>query len=35
MIVSVAEDAVFMGKHFDYSVILLCMHWYLAYNPGI
>jgi hypothetical protein len=34
MIVSVAEDPVFKGRHFDYSVILLRMHWYLAYNAG-
>jgi putative transposase len=28
----VAEDVVFKGRHFDRSVILLCVRWYLAYN---
>jgi hypothetical protein len=34
MIVSVAEDAVFKGRPFDRSVILLCVHCYLAHGAG-
>ncbi len=30
-----AEDAVFKGRHFDRSVILLCVRWYLAYNLSL
>jgi putative transposase len=33
--VSGAEDAVFKGRHFDQSVILLCVRWYLAYNLSL
>jgi putative transposase len=29
------EDAVFKGRHFDRSVILLCVRWYLAYNLSL
>jgi putative transposase len=29
------EDAVFEGRHFDRSVILLCVRWYLAYNLSL
>jgi putative transposase len=29
------EDAVFKGRHFDRSVILLCIRWYLAYNLSL
>jgi transposase-like protein len=25
----------FNGRHFDRSVILLCVRWYLAYNLGL
>jgi transposase-like protein len=25
----------FSGRHFDRSVILLCMRWYLAYNLSL
>jgi transposase-like protein len=25
----------FKGRHFDRSVILLCVRWYLAYNPSL
>lgn len=25
----------FKGRHFDRSVILLCVRWYLAYNLGL
>jgi putative transposase len=25
----------FKGRHFDCSVILLCVRWYLAYNLGL
>jgi transposase-like protein len=32
---SVAEDAVFKGRHFDRSLILLCVRWYLAYNLSL
>src|SRR3712207_423777 len=30
--VRAAETLVFKGRHFDRSVILLCVRWYLAYN---
>jgi putative transposase len=30
--VPAAEGGVFKGRHFDRSVILLCVRWYLAYN---
>jgi hypothetical protein len=33
--VTVVEDAVFKGRHFDRSVILLCVRWYLAYNLSL
>src|SRR5215218_9133992 len=29
------EDAVFKGRQFDRSVILLCVRWYLAYNLSL
>ncbi len=29
------EGAVFKGRHFDRSVILLCVRWYLAYNLSL
>jgi transposase-like protein len=29
------EDTVFKGRHFDRSVILLCVRWYLAYNLSL
>jgi putative transposase len=29
------EDAVFKGRHFDRSVILLCVRWYLAHNLSL
>jgi putative transposase len=29
------EGGVFKGKHFDRSVILLCVRWYLAYNLSL
>jgi putative transposase len=29
------EDRVFKGRHFDRSVILLCVRWYLAYNLSL
>jgi transposase-like protein len=29
------EDAVFKGRQFDKSVILLCVRWYLAYNLSL
>jgi transposase-like protein len=29
------EDAVFKGRHFDRSVILLCVRWYLAYKLSL
>jgi transposase-like protein len=35
MAVSVAEEWVFKGRHFDRSVILLCVRWYLAYNLSL
>jgi len=34
-LVTVAEDAVFKGGHFDKSMILLCVRWYLAYNLSL
>jgi transposase-like protein len=33
--VTVAENVVFKGRHFDQSVILLCIRWYLAYNLSL
>ena len=30
-----AEEKVFKGRHFDQSVILLCVRWYLAYNLSL
>jgi putative transposase len=33
--VSVVEGSVFKGRHFDRSVILLCVRWYLAYNLSL
>jgi transposase-like protein len=33
--VLVAEELVFKGRHFDRSVILLCVRWYLAYNLSL
>jgi predicted component of type VI protein secretion system len=32
---SMVEDRVFKGRHFDRSVILLCIRWYLAYNLSL
>ena len=29
------EPAVFKGRHFDQSVFLLCVRWYLAYNLSL
>ncbi len=29
------EDRVLKGRHFDRSVILLCVRWYLAYNLSL
>jgi transposase-like protein len=29
------EGSVFKGRHFDRSVILLCLRWYLAYNLSL
>jgi transposase-like protein len=29
------EGGVFKGRHFDRSVILLCVRWYLAYNLSL
>jgi putative transposase len=31
----VTESGVFKGRHFDRSVILLCVRWYLAYNLSL
>jgi putative transposase len=31
----VGENAVFKGRQFDKSVILLCVRWYLAYNLSL
>jgi hypothetical protein len=33
--ISMAEEQVFKGRHFDRSVILLCVRWYLAYNLSL
>src|SRR5687767_9920863 len=33
--VTVAEAGVFKGRHFDRSVILLCVRWYLAYSLSL
>lgn len=30
-----AETQVFKGRHFDRTVILLCVRWYLAYNLSL
>jgi putative transposase len=30
-----AEEQVFKGRHFDRSVILLCVRWYLAYKLSL
>jgi transposase-like protein len=32
---SATESSVFKGRHFDRSVILLCVRWYLAYNLSL
>jgi hypothetical protein len=29
------ESGVFKGRHFDRSVILLCVRWYLAYSLSL
>lgn len=29
------EFVIFKGRHFDQSVILLCVRWYLAYNLSL
>ncbi len=29
------EGSVFKGRHFDRSVILLCVRWYLAYSLSL
>jgi transposase-like protein len=29
------EDSVFKGRHFDRSIILLCVRWYLAYSLSL
>jgi transposase-like protein len=29
------DDNMFKGRHFDRSVILLCVRWYLAYGPSL
>jgi hypothetical protein len=29
------EGGMFKGRHFDRSVILLCVRWYLAYNLSL
>src|SRR5215207_7766033 len=34
-IVTRAETRMFKGRHFDRSVILLCIRWYLAYNLSL
>jgi transposase-like protein len=34
-LISRAEGSVFKGRHFDRSVILLCIRWYLAYNRSL
>ena len=35
MEISIAEAAVFKGRHFDRFIILLCIRWYLAYNLSL
>jgi transposase-like protein len=35
MAVSAAEERVFKGRHFDRSMILLCVRWYLAYSLSL
>ncbi len=30
-----SEDIIFKGRHFDQSVILLCIRWYLAYGLSL
>ena len=32
---TVEEAAMFKGRHFDQSAILLCVRWYLAYNLSL
>jgi putative transposase len=32
---SETEGSVFKGRHFDHSIILLCVRWYLAYNLSL
>ena len=34
-IVTGSETRMFKGRHFDRSVILLCVRWYLAYNLSL
>ncbi len=29
------DDNMFKGRHFDRSVILLCVRWYLAYSLSL
>ena len=33
--VTAAETQMFKGRHFDRTVILLCVRWYLAYNLSL
>jgi putative transposase len=33
--VTAAETGMFKGRHFDRSIILLCIRWYLAYNLSL
>jgi len=33
--ITAAEAGMFKGRHFDRSVILLCVRWYLAYNLSL
>ena len=33
--VTAAETRMFKGRHFDRSVILLCVRWYLAYSLSL
>ena len=35
MAVSGAEEQMFKDRHFDRSVILLCVRWYLADSPSL
>jgi hypothetical protein len=35
MEISVAEDDVFKSRHFDCTVILLCVRWYLTYSISL